>query len=106
MIVGTRIEETRDAAIKTLGTLAVPAGRPPFPARSLGGPLVLHYASKRSSVIWGPDDCDVMFEGRVFAHIFRTARVGGYRRRQLIKRQPSMHRPLGSSSSEPAYAAE
>ena len=37
----------------------------------IGGPLVLRHASKRSSETWGPDDYDVIQNGRGIGRIFK-----------------------------------
>jgi len=43
----------------------------------IGGPLVLRHASKRSSETWGPDDYDVIQNGRGIGRIFKP-RAGVY----------------------------
>jgi hypothetical protein len=37
----------------------------------IGGRLVLQHASKRESGTWGPDDYDVIWEGRDIGRIFK-----------------------------------
>jgi hypothetical protein len=37
----------------------------------IGGPLVLRHASKRKSGTWGPDDYDVIQDGRDIGRIFK-----------------------------------
>jgi hypothetical protein len=37
----------------------------------IGGPLVLRHASKRKSGTWGPDDYDVIHDGRRIGRIFK-----------------------------------
>jgi hypothetical protein len=39
-------------------------------ADAIGGPLTLRHASKRSSGTWGPDDYDVIHDGRDIGRIF------------------------------------
>jgi hypothetical protein len=38
---------------------------------AIGGPLVLRHASKRSSGTWGPNDYDVIQDGRDIGRIFK-----------------------------------
>jgi hypothetical protein len=42
-----------------------------MPIEAIGGPLVLRHASKRSSGTWGPDDYDVIHDGRDIGRIFK-----------------------------------
>jgi hypothetical protein len=58
---GENIHETRPFAV----TEGKPTDEGP-----IGGPLVLRHASKRSSGTWGPNDYDVVQDGRDIGRIF------------------------------------
>jgi len=54
-------------------TTALSQNGPAMKQEPINGPLILRYASNRSSRTWGPDDYDVIHDGRDIGRIFKPA---------------------------------